>query len=107
MTHIIRSEGREIIDSRGNPTVEAEMDEDNARQGFLDTEQYERLLDELPLPLKALLRAGTIPAPEKENCGKRDGTKLTLMPARFAFLQARPRARNRGRFRSTAIWNDG
>jgi integrase len=58
MTHIIRSEGREIIDSRGNPTAEAEVDEDNARQGFLDIEQYERLLDELPLPLKALFVCG-------------------------------------------------
>lgn len=30
------------------------LEEDNARQGFLEPEQYEKLLEELPVPLKAL-----------------------------------------------------
>ena len=34
------------------------LEEDNARQGFLDPEQYEKLLEELPLPLKALFVCG-------------------------------------------------
>jgi integrase len=34
------------------------LEEDNARQGFLEPEQYERLLEELPVRLKALFVCG-------------------------------------------------
>lgn len=34
------------------------LDEDNARQGFLEPEQYEKLLEELPTALKALFVCG-------------------------------------------------
>ena len=34
------------------------LSEDNVRQGFLEQEQYERLLEELPTPLKALYVCG-------------------------------------------------
>jgi integrase len=34
------------------------LEEDNARQGFLEPEQYEKLLEELPVRLKALFMCG-------------------------------------------------
>jgi hypothetical protein len=55
--------------------VIAKLEEDNARQGFLEQDGYEKLLEELPRNLKRYLCAAITQARGRTNCGVSGGIR--------------------------------
>ncbi len=51
------------------------LDEDHARSGFLEQERYEKLLEEMPASLKAMLVLATTLVPARTTCGRCGGSK--------------------------------
>jgi hypothetical protein len=57
------------------------LKEDNVRQGFLEPDEYERLLEEVPLRSKRCSFAPIMSVRVRANCGKSGGSRWILLTA--------------------------
>ena len=74
----------------------AKLEEDNARQGFLEQDQYERLLEELPGRLKALFVCGYHTGARRERTAPNPVEQVISTPDSCGCRPLRRRARRPG-----------